>query len=195
MFKYIITGTGRCGTTYLSRIFNEIGIKCGHELIFNLHYNYEEGMKRYPELEADSSWMSVPFLDFLSNSACIHIVRHPLKTIASFKNVGFLKDEDNVYSKFVYEHLPEIRIFKNYDEKLAFYYLEWNQRCKRAENYAYHKVEDDIQFLLKRLGIMTNKKFEKFYDNPYDKVIVELDKMKIKDKFLYENLKNEIINY
>jgi len=33
--KYIITGTGRCGTVFLARLLTSVGVPCGHETIFN----------------------------------------------------------------------------------------------------------------------------------------------------------------
>ena len=33
--KYLVTGTGRCGTVYMARILTSIGIPCGHETIFD----------------------------------------------------------------------------------------------------------------------------------------------------------------
>jgi hypothetical protein len=33
--KYLITGTGRCGTVYLARFLTSLGIPCGHESIFD----------------------------------------------------------------------------------------------------------------------------------------------------------------
>lgn len=33
--KYIITGTGRCGTVFLARLLTSVGIPCGHEAIFD----------------------------------------------------------------------------------------------------------------------------------------------------------------
>jgi hypothetical protein len=32
--KYIVTGTGRCGTVYAARLLSSVGIPCGHEAIF-----------------------------------------------------------------------------------------------------------------------------------------------------------------
>lgn len=33
--KYLITGTGRCGTVFLARFLTSIGIPCGHEAVFS----------------------------------------------------------------------------------------------------------------------------------------------------------------
>lgn len=33
--KYIVTGTGRCGTVYMAKLLTSLGIPCGHETIFD----------------------------------------------------------------------------------------------------------------------------------------------------------------
>lgn len=33
--KYIVTGTGRCGTVYMARLLTSVGVPCGHETIFD----------------------------------------------------------------------------------------------------------------------------------------------------------------
>ena len=32
--KIISTGTGRCGTAYMSKLLTSVGIPCGHESLF-----------------------------------------------------------------------------------------------------------------------------------------------------------------
>lgn len=33
--KYIVTGTGRCGTVFMARLLTSVGLPCGHETIFD----------------------------------------------------------------------------------------------------------------------------------------------------------------
>ena len=33
--RYLVTGTGRCGTVYMARFLSNLGIPCGHEAIFD----------------------------------------------------------------------------------------------------------------------------------------------------------------
>ena len=33
--KYLVTGTGRCGTVYLAKFLTSVGINCGHEAVFD----------------------------------------------------------------------------------------------------------------------------------------------------------------
>ena len=71
--KYIITGTGRCGTVYMARLLTSVGIPCGHETIFdNLGIGAAQmkiaglspmGISRISLMEyqaAKDQWVSVP---------------------------------------------------------------------------------------------------------------------------------------
>lgn len=89
--KYLVTGTGKCGTVFMARFLTSLGIPCGHESIFDWK-GYKWAEKRLAskerielsntskssydginckdiekwidinELEAESSYMAAPFL-------------------------------------------------------------------------------------------------------------------------------------
>jgi len=91
--KYLVTGTGRCGTVFLARFLTSIGITCGHESVFSYEgldnaLQVLSGLKKpvlskisttcfknnkwMPEVQwidnvenivAESSYMSAPFLN------------------------------------------------------------------------------------------------------------------------------------
>lgn len=111
--KYIISGTGRCGTVYMARFFTDIGINCGHEAIFDYngldlalkkingnalietsHCSRFDLLKSKPienwfsanNIMAESSYMAAPFLNnsCFSDARLIHIIRNPLKVLSSF---------------------------------------------------------------------------------------------------------------
>jgi hypothetical protein len=112
--KYLIVGTGRCGTVYTAKLLTSLGINCSHEAIFNYRgldfakkvLNQEEPLVTShcsmheilnncepldpwldeSKVEAESSYMATPFLDnpILENTKIIHLVRNPLKVISSF---------------------------------------------------------------------------------------------------------------
>jgi hypothetical protein len=90
--RYLITGTGRCGTVYLAKVLTSVGIPCGHESIFDwqgwemaqqklagklppsisecslTEWNLANGQRELCErwvpdtLVAESSYMAAPFL-------------------------------------------------------------------------------------------------------------------------------------
>lgn len=120
--KYLVTGTGRCGTAYMARLLSNLDIPCSHEAVFNYNglsiakkviqekipvitswcsrYDIKTNKKitkwlHTDKIEAESSYMSAPFLqeDFLSNTKIIHLVRNPLKVISSFVlDIKFFSD-------------------------------------------------------------------------------------------------------
>lgn len=121
--RFVVVGTGRCGTGYLAKVLTKLGIPCGHEAIFN-----EEGKERAEDIlagnrspensvismivptqgmkpaekwvdedkiVADASYMAAPFLNnILKDTPVIHLVRHPLKVLSSFvKEIEYFKEE------------------------------------------------------------------------------------------------------
>ena len=75
--RVLITGTGRCGTGWMARALTAAGAPCGHEAAFTA--------RRHGDCDwvAESSWLAAPYLDRLDGVYVVHLVRDPLKTIAS----------------------------------------------------------------------------------------------------------------
>ncbi len=110
--KYLVTGTGRCGTLFMSNLLTSAGFPCTHEAIFtpdglewaNKVMAGEEPIvnskisrgdclsdaKAKEEIVAESSFMAAPFVQQI-NADIIHVVRNPMKVVGSmigdvFKN-------------------------------------------------------------------------------------------------------------
>ena len=131
--KYIITGTGRCGTLYVARLLTSLGYPCTREGIFaveddpsealssslnRIHHNSfavseisqdREGdwynFEKYPCPIADASYMAAPFLlhEELEEVKVVHLVRHPVKVIFSFLRFGYF-GELNLSKHFKWEN-------------------------------------------------------------------------------------------
>lgn len=146
MLKYLITGTGRCGTGYMAQVFKSAGVPCGHEAVFSY-----DGPGEHGDWQADSSWLAAPFLPGLEDTTIIHLVRDPRKIIESLVSVRVLSN-DTPYSRFAFEHLPYLRDWARPEEQAAQFYLGWN---RMIEPYAdvRHRVEDDPFLLLDALLI------------------------------------------
>ena len=82
MQRVLITGIGRSGTGYMSKLLSEAGLPCGHEKVFH------QRTSRLPDwrgLSAESSWLAVPWLGSLPEDvSVVHLVRHPVKWLASW---------------------------------------------------------------------------------------------------------------
>jgi hypothetical protein len=77
--RFVIVGTGRSGSGYISHLLTACGIRCGHESWWNPHGRRERG------LVGDSSWCALALVDWDTYRGHIfHQVRHPLDVIASY---------------------------------------------------------------------------------------------------------------
>lgn len=87
--RFVIVGTGRSGSGYISRVLTAAGIRCGHEEWWN------PTNVRTPDLVGDSSWCAVPALPAIVDRGVIvlHQVRHPLKVVSSFAKKWNRRDE------------------------------------------------------------------------------------------------------
>jgi hypothetical protein len=122
---FLVTGTGRCGTTYMARLLTSLGIMCGHESIFNNDGLLKANLRlkgKIPiktsyvscnniisgkkieewfdasEIKAESSYMAAPFIDskILKNTKIIHVIRNPMDVLSShILDVKFFKEDLN----------------------------------------------------------------------------------------------------
>lgn len=163
--KYLVVGTGRCGTVFMARLLTSLGISCGHEAIFNAegigsaldklnkrlpiqtsiisNINADEWFKEQT-IAADSSHMAVPFLDIqeLKSTKIIHIVRNPLAVISSFViDINFFSPNyNNIWKTFIMNHMPEIDQENTVIEKACRYYINWNNMIKNSDLFL--KIEE-----------------------------------------------------
>ena len=94
--KAIITGTGRCGTGYMAKVFTESGVKCGHEMCFRT-----SGYSNRGGWEADSSWMAIGSLPW-DEVPVILVYRNPTDVVNSLVEIGFFDENPDPL------HLPYI---------------------------------------------------------------------------------------
>lgn len=155
VLKYLVVGTGRCGSVGIARTLTSVGIPCGHESIFDWG-GLEVALKRLNHEEpivlseisqencnapnwidpttiiAESSYMAAPFLEYFQETDIIHIVRNPVDVVNSFCNYhNYFKNPDcqkEQWEGFIYSHLPELKdeSLTNYDRG-CLYYVKWNQ--------------------------------------------------------------------
>ena len=112
--KFIVTGTGRCGTVFFAKMLSSAGLPCGHESIFDysaddiiidrisnfenlnlsecsqidnlIDKNKENGWVVTSEIIGDSSYLAAPYLNhpLIHQVPVIHIFRNPLEVISSY---------------------------------------------------------------------------------------------------------------
>jgi len=106
-FRYIdfvVTGTPRSGTTYMTSLLRELGYDCTHERCFDpWHITFAEE-RPDARIWGDSSWLAVPYLRELPPSTrVIHVVRNPVDAINSIVSTGQL-DWPHDYRTFIAHH-------------------------------------------------------------------------------------------
>lgn len=166
--KFVIVGTGRCGTTLFQAMFNEAGIICGHENIFN-SADDEVTRKRYinnTNYIAESSWAAAPYLDkfwFDDQIKIVHVVRDIFSVIKSFWEINFFSTEriNKPLNDLVYKNTSIC--FETQDRLLSSidHYFQWNRLIQIKLNaiknpsiiIRIEDIQNDIKPLNDFLGI------------------------------------------
>ena len=95
--KFVAVGSGRSATKYISAVFSQIGISCGHESYRNaLHPGQNDVSSAAIKLlenglsgvYGEASFAVVPFLERF-DGVVFHQVRHPLSVLRSVASTRF----------------------------------------------------------------------------------------------------------
>ncbi|NEQ36106.1 MAG: hypothetical protein F6K40_07340 [Okeania sp. SIO3I5] len=175
-FKYLVVATARSGTKFMSYAFRSVGINCGHENFFGApskkqRYLTEEVVEKRmlnnQKLEADSSWLAVPFL----NTKCvpkdvsiIHLTRHPQKVIESLIAIGFFRRNYNFYTNYALLNTPQIKSSDSELTKCCKWYLYWHRKIEESGRQLIHyRLEDPLELLFDKLSL-DYERYEIFND-------------------------------
>lgn len=151
MTKLLITGTGRCGTTWASEVLQKAGINCGHQAVFR----HEHTLGRrwdWGDYEADSSFEAVPLLRKLRTSVRVVLLKRPMDdVVASWLRLGAFKDtmrEDYLlWSLVIDRELPGILDLPTPEERAGAYWFGWNAMAWRFADFTfnlYDLSEDEL---------------------------------------------------
>ena len=144
--KYIVTGTGRCGTLYMANLLTTFGFPCSHEGIFtneglpkaldavkgripvsSSRISRKQNLSDYEmEIAAESSYMAAPFLNSFNSAQVIHVVRNPIDVVKSF--------------------VKKLNYFGEMQPRRRNYYLS----VKNPEHHPEELAEDPLQFKFER---------------------------------------------
>lgn len=104
--RFVVTGTGRCGTGYVAELFKAMQVSCGHETVYG-----PEGPREWGTGRGDSSWMAAPFLRDLAGQGIkiIHLHRDPLAVVNSLVGIGFFDPaiDHGPYREFARQWCPQ----------------------------------------------------------------------------------------
>lgn len=173
-----MTGTGRCGTLFAANFLTSAGIPCTHEAIFTfegLYFAFSvlrgeekaisskisrgDNLSDYEmDINAESSYMSAPYLGEFSDKRIIHLVRNPTKVVSSFLGFGYFSNPfpseskheplQIRYENFIYDNLPELREEMPQLDRACLYWTGWNEMIEASGTVSYrHRLEDPVSGL------------------------------------------------
>jgi hypothetical protein len=128
--RFVVTGSGRCGTSWISHALTRAGIPCGHERVFGA-----DGAGPWPDdLTGDSSWMAATWLDRVDVPVAL-LVRHPLSVVKSWVEIGFFTwDHANPTHRPLREVFPQVYGWRSPEDRaLAMWTLLNRRALGRAE--------------------------------------------------------------
>ncbi|MCA0899603.1 hypothetical protein [Microbulbifer agarilyticus] len=158
--RFVITGCGRSGTTYIAKLLTELGCHCDHEVFFTgrkpgvfTRLAAQLGVRELawqPPVIGEAAWEAVPWLPHMPDDIqVLHQLRHPLEFIRSRQKKGW------VHGYFRSRHLPHFpRMNKErfaalplaeQADWLARFWIDWNALAEtRAEGKPYlrYRIED-----------------------------------------------------
>lgn len=182
--KVVVTGTGRCGTNFMANLLTSLGVPCGHEAVFGpmgwdwaaevirgkrpaVNSDISRGgtiLSDGMDLVGDSSYAAAPFL-VRFDAFVIHLVRNPMKVIASMTGSGFrnfaepfpVHYEDMPdhfeHESFLYANVPELAQDMPQLDRACLFYLRWNEMIESSGRVGlFHRVEDPVEPITSRFG-------------------------------------------
>lgn len=133
--RFVVTGCGRSGTQYVSRLLTSAGLDCGHEAVFNAWpaMGLQPDWRDAP-LDGDSSYIAAPFTaELAAELTVVHLVRPPLDHIRSVVGIQWLHHHRNPWVQFLHYHCGMLT-YPPGPVRAAWYWLQWN---RMAERHAY----------------------------------------------------------
>jgi len=152
--RLLVTGTGRCGTTWFTRALRAAGLEAHHERAFGVH-RHGEG-----EWEVEVSWLAAPYTP-VRGAYVVHLVRHPLEVIRSRAAWGTfefdradLEPWKHEIGRFAVGHAPAIARGRSAVERAAIHWVEWNRLVVAHEVLRLEDVgPEDVRRLARLVGV------------------------------------------
>jgi hypothetical protein len=99
---FVLVGSGRSGSGWMSHLLRACGVRCGHEQVFTLPAGLDPTSPvDWSGWDADASWMAVPRLPLPYPT--VAVVRHPLPVVDSMVRIGlFDQSRADPYAQVYY---------------------------------------------------------------------------------------------
>jgi len=160
--RFLVTGCGRSGTTFVARLLSALGIPCGHEAVFDVG-PLAAGEAFWPaDVPGEASWLGAPYmLDLPPGSVVLHQVREPLAVVRSLMRMRFFHrpSSDPAYAAFAVEHFPALAQGEPLERCIA-YWVGWNRLAEQASavpglRYVRYRLEDmGVELLEQLCGVL-----------------------------------------
>lgn len=180
MRKFVITGCGRSGTTYIFNLLSNIGCECRQEeyyaslikkgpLFYSLKHKYKLKLLNAvwdTNYQGEAAWQAVPYLGYLPKSVIVfHQIRHPMMYIRSRQKKGLVSGPfRQKYCQIDISTVNEREFFilplEDQVNYLTEFWIKWNlmveERVKIHKNtYFRYKIEDvDKDLILKLMDMV-----------------------------------------
>lgn len=159
----VATGTGRCGTGYVSRLLNIAGIYCGHESVFT-----PRGRLDRDEFDADASWLAVPYVT--PDDHVMLVYRDPSKVIASQLQTPFFTRTVTYARPHMDYMIRHVSGLSPHDPKGSFerFYIQWNHRALKVADVVFNIERPPFAHIAELAGISEESLRERAAGIPSD---------------------------
>ena len=142
---FVVSGAGRSGCAYTSRVLTALGAPCGRGAVFQPAKGQHAARFVWPDGTAgDATWAAAPALGKLpERSVVLHQVRDPLAVIRSLTRIQFF-ERPSVELDYARQHLPELSLGGPTVRAMRFW-IEWNRMVEATADY------DDLRYRRHRL--------------------------------------------
>lgn len=125
--RLLVTGAGRCGTWWLTHALRSCGVPARHEVAYSTDRHGDRVW------ECEVSWLAAPYTPVSENTYVVHLVRHPLRQIASRAAWGSFEDREPAgwydprpKGRWAMRMCPEIAGGATPIERAAIHWVAWN---------------------------------------------------------------------
>lgn len=163
----IVVACPKSGTTTLAKLFG-----FAQESQFTVNKPLPEMCDLKAPGSFEVSWLAAPHVAAMraTGVSLLHLVRHPLRVIASLCAMGFWTTEHKAYREFVIDKVPECTGLSPVDAS-AMLWLRWNRFCDGVPRI---RIEDIANAPRLNAGVRFEVKWGDIVD---DKVRADVFKM------------------
>ena len=150
---FVVTGTPRSGTTYVSHILKNFGFDCLHERRFTPWEVVTDAYRLTSRPWGDASWLAAPFLPILPDSTKVfHVVREPLRTLNSIIGTGQIDWPDD-YRTFIARYCwgDENYWPTNVELDAQTFWVRWNEMIEHSGRVVMRFRVEDMATALRRI--------------------------------------------